>query len=607
MAFATRSKFFWSRFIATCVKYLGVANTQHIRYIAEKLFPTEMSRQNILYHVRIAEEKGWIATFSSSLEITAENEIIFRKNFLLAINEKISAQRFIIIGTESFELASESRIIDVCTEVKLGSISITDSKILTIVTQESIKRLSSTKEKAIGNRSLFMVLIRFGWFWLNINPKFTLNIVEAIKNNISKHNFNELYQIDVDLLEIVSLLELETTPEISMDDLKNYLNISIKIASSKKRKDIMNLMAMILLISARYLVSYNKLPLAEEYLNRGIKYLRLVTRKSILMRKLHVDGLFDLGFIYSQQGWFYKALGIYENIERIIEEEFTLAEPISNLKGRLAHGKSELYLMMAYPAYTFRDDDYRSSLLRSLKFARKASKIYQINKNELKISEINLLSAWISALIGRLARAEVYLHRGIKEMVAPVPPKLNGLYYSALAEINRKQGKYEEAIRNISRSFDYFKILGYLIGKLFCMTRLAEVHATLSQKDNQYSFISYGNMTNLFVKGVSDMISHVFLNFNKQLMKKSAIISFYASEVALSNHPEIENYAEILSGKNISPVLLGESFTVIPETLLNLEIVAKKKIQEKGLVRVIDGKLLLKTLSDLMDVVNDKS
>ncbi len=159
MAFATRSKFFWSRFIATCVKYLGVANTQHIRYIAEKLFPTEMSRQNILYHVRIAEEKGWIATFSSSLEITAENEIIFRKNFLLAINEKISAQRFIIIGTESFELASESRIIDVCTEVKLGSISITDSKILTIVTQESIKRLSSTKEKAIGNRSLFMVLI----------------------------------------------------------------------------------------------------------------------------------------------------------------------------------------------------------------------------------------------------------------------------------------------------------------------------------------------------------------------------------------------------------------------------------------------------------------
>ncbi len=578
MAFATRSKFFWSRFIATCVKYLGVANTQHIRYIAERLFPTEMSRQNILYHVRIAEEKGWIATFASSLEITIENEILFRKDFVNGINEKISAQRFIIIGTEGFEPASEDRIIEICKEVNLNPITITDSNILTIVTQDSIKRLSSTKEKATGNKSLFMVLIRFGWFWLNINPKYTLNIVEVIKNNISKHNYNDHYQIDVELLEIVSLLELETTPEISIEDLKNYLNTSIKIAAANKRKDIMNLMSMILLISARYLVSYNKLPLAEEYLNRGIKYLRLGTRKSILMRKLHVDGLFDLGFIYSQQGWFYKALGIYENIERIIEEEFTLAEPIDNLRGRLAHAKSELYLMMAYPAYTFRDDDYRSSLLRSLKFARKASKIYQANKNKLKISEINLLSAWICALLGRIPRAELYLNRGTKEMVAPVPPKLNGLYYSAVAEINRKQGNFEEAIRNISHSFGYFKILGHLIGKLFCMTRLAEVHVTLSQKDKQYSFISYGNMTSLFEKGVSDMISHVFLEFNKQIMEKSAVISFYSSEESLNNHPEIDNYAEILSGKNISPVLLGESFTILPDTLLNLENIAKKKV-----------------------------
>ena len=209
MAFATRSKFFWSRFIATCVKYLGVANTQHIRYIAEKLLPTEMSRQNILYHVRIAEEKGWIATFASSLEVTPENEILFRRDFVELIEEKISAQRFVIIGTEGFEPASEDKIIQVCEEVNLHPITITDNNILTIVTEDSIKRLSSTKVKAAGNNSLFMVLIRFGWFWLNINPEYTLKIVEVIKNNASKHNYNEYYQIDVNLLEIVSLIELE--------------------------------------------------------------------------------------------------------------------------------------------------------------------------------------------------------------------------------------------------------------------------------------------------------------------------------------------------------------------------------------------------------------
>ena len=107
MAFASRTKFYWSRFFATCVKYLGVANTQHIRYITEMIFPTEMSRQNILYHVRIAEEKGWLATFSSSLEMTDENQVLFRSKFLKENNEKISAQRFVILGTESFDPEAE--------------------------------------------------------------------------------------------------------------------------------------------------------------------------------------------------------------------------------------------------------------------------------------------------------------------------------------------------------------------------------------------------------------------------------------------------------------------------------------------------------------------
>ncbi|MHA1557873.1 MAG: hypothetical protein ACTSPM_13180 [Candidatus Heimdallarchaeota archaeon] len=61
-------------------------------------------------------------------------------------------------------------------------------------------------------------------------------------------------------------------------------------------------------------------------------------------------------------------------------------------------------------------------------------------------------------------------------------------------------------------------------------------------------------------------------------MEKSAVISFYSSEESLNNHPEIDNYAEILSGKNISPVLLGESFTILPDTMLNLETIAKKKV-----------------------------
>ncbi len=569
MAFATRSKFFWSRFIATCVKYLGVANTQHLRYIAEKILPTEMSRQNILYHVRIAEEKGWIATFSSALEMTHENEILFRKAFLKTIQEKVSAQRFVIFGTDGFEPTAEERIIEVCKEANLDPISILEPNILAVITDNSIKRLSSTKADAAGNRSLFMVLLRFGWFWLNINPNQSLKIIEVLKSNSSKHHFNDHYKIDTDLLWISSLLELETLPEIDVEDLKDYLLDCIKFAGNKKRTDIMNLMSMTLLISGRYLVSYNELALAEEYLNRGIKYLRFSQRKSILMRKLHVDGLFDLGYIYTQQGWFYKALGIYENIERIIEEEFKKNEPTSNLFGRLELAKSELYLMMAYPSYTFQDEDYRAALLKASKHARKALRLYQVSKNKLRVTEITLLSSWINALIGRIKRAEQLLKRGAKELVAPVPPKLNVLYYNAQAEIYRKEGNFSAAIKSISQSFDYLKILGQTIAKLFCMTRLAELHVHLSKSENRMSFISFGNVTNLFGKQISDMISHIFLENNKALTEHSAIVSFFITDKALESHPEISTYVEFLPADNISPVLLGESFTILPEHIIN--------------------------------------
>ncbi|MCK5158758.1 MAG: hypothetical protein KAR08_06355, partial [Candidatus Heimdallarchaeota archaeon] len=503
MTFATRSKFFWSRFIATCVKYLGVANTQQIRFIAEKILPTEMSRQNILYHVRIAEEKGWIATFASALEMTDENELLFRRNFLSRTKEKISAQRFVIVGTEGFEPAAEDKIKRVCKDANLEPISILQPNVLELITEDSIKRLSSTKEKAAGNKSLFMVLLRFGWFWLNINPERSLRIIEVLKNNATKHNYNEHYKIDVDLLSIVSMIELETTPEIDLEEFKSYLLECVKLSATGKRPDIMNVMSMTLLISSRYLVAFNKLALAEEYLNRGIKYLRFSKRKSILMRKLHVDGLFDLGFIYSQQGWFYKALGIYENIERIIVEEFQKSEPTENLNGRLALAKAELYLMMAFPSYTFQDEDYRTSLLKSLKFARKAYRFYQISKNQLKLTEINLLSAWINALIGRIKRAEQLLKKGTKELIAPVPPKLNAIYYNTQAELFRKQGIFPEAIKNISQSFDYMKILGQNIGKLFSMTRLSELHVQLSNAGKKFSFISFGDVTYLFEKNVS--------------------------------------------------------------------------------------------------------
>ncbi|MBK5112323.1 MAG: hypothetical protein JJE41_01740 [Candidatus Heimdallarchaeota archaeon] len=577
MAFATRSKFFWSRFIATCVKYLGVTNTQQIRFIAEKILPTDMSRQNILYHVRIAEEKGWIATFASALEMTEENELLFRRNFLSRTKEKISAQRFVIIGTEGFEPAAEDKIKAVCKDANLEPISILQHNVLELITEDSIQRLTSTKEKATGNKSLFMVLLRFGWFWVNINPEKSLRIIEVLKNNISKHNFNEHYKIDVDLLSIVSMIELETTPEIDLEEFRSYLSECVKLSSTGKRSDIMNLMSMTLLISGRYLVAFNKLFLAEEYLNRGIKYLRFSKRKSILMRKLHVDGLFDLGFIFSQQGWFYKALGIYENIERIIVEEFQKSEPTDNLNGRLALAKAELYLMMAFPSYTFQDEDYRTSLLKSIKFSREAYRFYQVSKNQLKLTEIDLLSAWINALIGRIKRAEQLLKRGTKELIAPVPPKLNALYYNTQAELFRKQGMFPDAIKNISQSFDYMKILGQNIGKLFSMTRLSELHVQLSNSENRFSFISFGDVTHLFEKEVSDMISHVFLENNRLLVEHSAIVSFFVSEDALENHPEINTYVEFLPAENISPVLLGESFTILPNHIINHEGLSKGK------------------------------
>ncbi|NHJ87039.1 MAG: hypothetical protein FK734_16370 [Asgard group archaeon] len=577
MAFATRSKFFWSRFIATCVKYLGVANTQQIKYLAEKLLPTEMSRQNILYHVRIAEEKGWIASFASALEMTAENEILFRKEFLDKVQEKVSAQRFVIIGTENFEPTAEDKIIAACKEAKLEPILITDPVIMQKITEDTIKRLTSTNHKSPGNKSLFMVLLRFAWFWLNIDPEKALEIIKVLKNNASKHNFNDHYKIDVNLLEIVSMIELETLPEVSVDNLKDLLNECIRFSTNKKRSDLMNLMSMTLLISGRFLVSYNKLPLAEEYLNRGIKYLRLSTRKSILMRKLHVDGLFDLGYIYSQQGWFYKALSIYENIERIINEEFHEKEPTTNLKGKLALANAELYLMMAYPSYIFHDEDYRASLLKAVKYTQIATKYYQETKNTLKVTEITLLSAWIHALLGKLKRADLLLKRATANLTAPVPPKLNVFYFNALAETHRKEGNYAKAIKNISQSFDYLKIIGQNIGKLFCMTRIAELHVLLSKSENRLSYLSFGDVSNLFEKQKSDMISHVFLETCKVLTNNSAIVSFFIYDDLIELHPEINTYTDILPSQNISPVLLGESFTIIPSHLINHEKINTSK------------------------------
>lgn len=578
MAFATRSKFFWSRFIATCVKHLGVANTQQLRFIAEKIMPTEMSRQSILYHVRIAEEKGWIATFVSALEISDENEFLFRKEFLEKNDEKISAQRFVIIGTDYIDVVKEDEIIEACQEFGLNSINIQDYNVLTILTDLIIKRLSSVNVKATGNKSLFMVLLRFGWYWLNINPEISKNIVEVILQNVSKHDYNDYYQIDVELLNIISSIEMETLPEISEEDLFSYLDVCLNYSRSKKRPDTMNLMSMTLLISGRFLVANNKIALAEEYINRGIKYLRLCKRKSILMRKLQVDGLFDLGYIYSQQGWFYKALSIFENIERIINEEFSKDDPVNNLLGKLALARAELNLMMAFPAYTFQDEDYRSSLIKSLRYASQAAKFYQSLKNKLKVTEINLLSAWIYALIGRIKRAEQLLKKGTKNLVAPVPPKLNMLFYNAHAEINRKNGMFALAIKNISQSFDYLKILGQIIAKLFCMMRLAEMHVHLAKSEEQFSFISFGDVSSLFAIEMSDMISHVFLENTKFLVKDSGAISYFINESLVENHPEISNYADILHVKNISPILLGESFTILPYEALNSQISESKSI-----------------------------
>ncbi|MBD3189420.1 MAG: hypothetical protein GF308_02195 [Candidatus Heimdallarchaeota archaeon] len=578
MVFASRSKFFWSRFIATCVKHLQIANTQHIKYLAEKLLPTEMSRQNILYHVRIAEEKGWIATFASSLELTKENEIIFRKQVIEKINEKISAQRFVVIGTRGFEETTQEKIKEACDEIGLEPLTILDKKIRKIVTESALKRAGSLKKKNKGRYSLFMVLLRLGWLWLSDDPTIANKIVENLKRNFPNHSTQGPYKLDITVLELVGLLETDTTPELWGDGLKALFNDCIPLVKSRDRKEIMNLMAMILIVAGRYLVIMNKLFLAEECLNRGIKYLRLCHRESILMRKMQVDGLFSLAFIYAQQGWFYKALGLYENIERIINEEFTSSEPVDNMRGQLSTAKAELYLMMAWPSYTYLEDDYRNYLLKSIKSAKEAIKYYKLTDNKLRVCESYLFAAWGNALVGKMRRAENLLNHSSQEMTAPIPPRINGLYFNVKAELYRKEGDYNNAIHTIEKSFDYFRLLGYVIGKLFIMTRMATIHVNLTQTDQVYSFISYGNISEIFEEGNSDMISHVLLEFNKKLAEQEVLVSFYVNEELFKDHPEIISYAEIIDVNEVSPALLRESFTILPKKNVNLNDEKKGKV-----------------------------
>jgi tetratricopeptide (TPR) repeat protein len=567
------------------VKYLGVANTQHIRFLAGELFPTEMSRQNILYHVRIAEDRGWIATFASALELNDTNKMLFRPRFIEELNEKISAQRFIVKGTEWFDPESEEKIITCCKKNGIKPIDIRDPEVISIITDSSIKRLSSIKEKASGNKSLFMVLLRYGWFWLNIDPKISTKIVAVIQKNEKKHNYNDHYEIDTKLLEIVSSIELETLPEVTFEDLRKMLDKNIDLAKSKKREDIKNIMAMTLVIIGRYLVSYNKLALAEEFMNRGIKYLRHTSRSSILMRKLQVDSLFDLAVIYQQQGWFYKALSVYENIERIINEDFEEKDPITNMKGRLELAKSELYIKMSWPSYVFGDDDYKKCLLKAIRFARKANQYYNSMKNETKVTEIALLRSWINALMGRIKISEFLLKKGVNRATASTQPRLNAIYHSARAEIYRKNNELNSAIKHLNQAISYYEIIGNDIAKLFCMTRAASLHVQLSIANDNTSIISYGNMSQLFKKEMSDMISHVFLEYNKFLKESKAIISFFVNDSLVVNHPEIANYAEYVQGDYIASYLLGESFTILPKHYL------KEEHSNNGKITCITGEM----------------
>ncbi|MEA2070464.1 MAG: hypothetical protein U9O98_04160 [Asgard group archaeon] len=578
MAIKTRSKYFWSRFIATSVKYLGIANTQQIRFIAEQLLPTELSRQNILYHVRTAEQKGWIVTFASSMSYCDKNDFLFRKKFMEKTDDKISSQRFIIFGTEYFEPVSQEEIIKICKKFDLEPISIIDRETLSLVTNYALKRLNSVKEKAKGNAYLFMLLLRFGWLWLSINPKKSLKIIDVIKEDKAKHNYNTFYKIDVKLLEIASKIEIDTLPNIDSDDINLLLNRCLKLASSSKRKDILNLMSIVLIIIGRYLVSINQLSLAKEFLDKGIKFLRMHKRKSILMRKLHVDGLFDLAYINYQLGWFYQALDVYENIERILNEEFTEEEPSENLFGKLSLAKAELYLMISWPAYVFEDRDYKKLLNKAFRASRDAYKYYKETKNQQKQTEINLLSSWICALNGKIWRANSFYKRGTKTLDPPLTPRINIFLNNAKAEIHRKKGEFLEAIRAISSSIDYLKIVGNVIAKLFCMTRIVSLHIAITGHEDHTSFISYGDMSSLFEHGRSDMISHVFLEYNKKLLENPAIIQFYAHEKLVANHPELTDYVDFIDEQNISPELLDESFTIIPSTYIDIKQLEKRKV-----------------------------
>ncbi|MHA1441738.1 MAG: hypothetical protein ACTSPK_07755, partial [Candidatus Heimdallarchaeota archaeon] len=224
------------------------------------------------------------------------------------------------------------------------------------------------------------------------------------------------------------------------------------------------------------------------------------------------------------------------------------------------------------------DDDYRSLLMKALNNSQRALKYYQITKNHFKVTEINLFMAWILALHGKVKRAELLLKRGTKELQAPVPPKLNALYYNAIAELYRKQGKLDAAIKNITLAYDYLKIVGHTIGRFFSMTRMAAMHVQLSAADKKFSYISYGDMSSIFEKGISDMISHVFLEFNKKLAEKHALVSFFIREDVTINHPEISAYVEFLESYNISPALLGESFTIVPENMINMDYLEKNKV-----------------------------
>jgi hypothetical protein len=567
--------------------------------------PDDMSRQNILYHVRKAEKEGWVATFASSLELTPENKVLFREEFMDNQKEKVSAQRFVVSGTNTFESVRKDEIINICKKASLEPLSLMEEKILRIVSVEAMKKMNSSKEKKQGNTSLFMVLLRLGWLWMNINPEYTQKIVETIKTNEKKHNYNNYYRQDVELLSLSSAMELQEIPQLEEENIKELLQMCMKNSNHRNTKAMMNLMAITLLIAGRYLRINDNFFIAKEILNRGIKYIRHCKRHPMLLRKLHLDGLFDLAYVYSLEGWFYKALGIYENIERLIEEEFKEDEPTTAIKGRLAAGRAELYLMIAFPSYSLQEENYKNFLKKAHKYSRIAHKHYK-NRNDIKDLEMNLLSAWISALQGRLLRAKRFLNIAEKRMNNPMPSKLKIIYYNAIAEINRKKEDYEEAIINISHAFDYSRIIGHTIANLFLLMRKASIHIKLSYGSETLPIISYGNVSSFFQKNYSVMLSHIFLEYNQQLAKQKCIITFYLNEEVIENHPEINDYIELKSKKLVPEVMFEESFTILPKHLMKNEDYQKGKFfcitgrpTEKGLDKnVMQSNIFKQELND---------